>query len=82
MPTATLTSKGQTTVPREIRQSLKLKSGDRIEFQLNPDGKTATLRPANIPLAGLRALLKRKGMKPYNPAERRIAAGKHSGKRP
>lgn len=32
MSTATLTSKGQTTVPKEIREHLRLHAGDRIEF--------------------------------------------------
>ena len=35
---STLTSKGQTTVPKAIRESLRLKSGDRITFTLMPDG--------------------------------------------
>ena len=40
MPIATLTSKGQTTIPREVREFLKLRPGDRMEFKLDPDGKT------------------------------------------
>ena len=36
MATATLTSKGQMTVPKEIRDLLGLESGDRID--LVPDG--------------------------------------------
>ena len=73
MPTATLTSKGQTTIPLEIRDFLKLKSGDKLEFKLNADGKTVTLRPGNIPISDLKGLLKRDGMKPYQPNERKLA---------
>lgn len=73
MPSATLTSKGQTTIPREVRQFLKLKSGDKLEFKLNPDDNTVTLRAANIPVADLRGILKRPGMKPYDPEERQRA---------
>jgi antitoxin PrlF len=35
---ATLTSKGQTTIPKKIRDSLGMKPGDRISFTLMPDG--------------------------------------------
>jgi antitoxin PrlF len=73
MAKATLTSKGQMTIPREVRESLKLKAGDRIEFTLNPDGKTATIRPANIDISEIRGLLKGKSMKPFDPDERRLA---------
>ena len=32
MATATVTSKGQITIPRAVRQSLRLRTGDRVEF--------------------------------------------------
>ena len=35
---ATLSSKGQVTVPKAIRDRLHLKPGDRIDFVLNDDG--------------------------------------------
>lgn len=37
MPT-TLTSKGQVTIPKEIRDQLGLKPGDKVEFTLHSDG--------------------------------------------
>jgi antitoxin PrlF len=73
MPTATLTSKGQTTIPREVREFLKLKTGDKLEFRLNSDGSTVTLTAANIDILALKGILKREGAKPYNPSERALA---------
>lgn len=32
MTTATITSKGQITIPAEVRQALQVKAGDRVEF--------------------------------------------------
>ena len=32
MPTATLTSKGQITIPVDVRNDLKVEAGDRVEF--------------------------------------------------
>ena len=43
---ATLTSKGQTTIPKEIRDSLHMKEGDRMTFTLLPDG-TVLMRVKN-----------------------------------
>jgi AbrB family looped-hinge helix DNA binding protein len=36
--TSTLTAKGQTTVPQEIREHLGLKPGDKIDYEIAPDG--------------------------------------------
>ena len=39
MTAATLTSKGQITLPKPVRDTLGLASGDRIDFVLNADGR-------------------------------------------
>lgn len=37
MTTATVTSKGQITIPANVREALKVEAGDRIEFvEVNP----------------------------------------------
>lgn len=56
MPTATLTSKGQVTIPKQVRQRLHLASGDKIEFVLQEDG-TALLRPMGHSVRELFGLL-------------------------
>jgi antitoxin PrlF len=43
MPSSSLSSKGQVTIPLEIRNRLGIKEGDRVEFLIE-DGKTI-LRP-------------------------------------
>jgi AbrB family looped-hinge helix DNA binding protein len=39
MSTATLTSKGQITIPAEVRNDLKVDAGDRVEFVLIAPGR-------------------------------------------
>ena len=64
MPTeATLTSKGQTTIPKEIRDSLGMKSGDRMTFTLMPDA-TVVMRVKSGSLNKLAGTLHKKGRKP------------------
>jgi AbrB family looped-hinge helix DNA binding protein len=44
MATATMTSKGQLTVPKEIRDRLGLRPGDRVEFLPGGDERAVVLR--------------------------------------
>lgn len=46
-PSSTLSSKGQITVPLEIRNRLGIKEGDRVEFVVD-NGQTI-MRPARPP---------------------------------
>jgi len=61
-PDATLTSKGQTTIPKEIRESLNMKAGDRMTFTLLPDG-TVLMRVKNKSVLDLAGRLHKKGRK-------------------
>ncbi|MGX5681879.1 AbrB/MazE/SpoVT family DNA-binding domain-containing protein [Schumannella luteola] len=38
MPTATVTSKGQVTIPVEVRERLGIEAGTRVEFVPRSDG--------------------------------------------
>ena len=44
MALATLTTKGQVTIPKEIRESLKLQTGDKIEIIVT-EKREAIIRP-------------------------------------
>jgi antitoxin PrlF len=59
---ATLTSKGQTTIPKEIRDSLRMKTGDRMTFTLLPDG-TVLMRVKNKSAMSVAGRLYKKGRK-------------------
>ncbi len=58
MSTATLTSKGQTTVPKEIREHLRVRAGDRIQFVIDENGRVM-LVPASYDAAELAGILPR-----------------------
>ena len=55
MSKARLTSKGQLTVPADVRRALGLEKGDTVSFELEETG--AFLRPARSP-GSLRGALK------------------------
>lgn len=57
MSTATLTSKGQVTIPAAVRQRLGLTSGDRIEF-VEIEGGFA-IKPAIDDVRSLKGLLRK-----------------------
>ena len=59
---ATLTSKGQTTIPKEIREGLRMKTGDRMTFTLLPDG-TVLMRVKNKSAMSVAGRLFKKGRK-------------------
>jgi AbrB family looped-hinge helix DNA binding protein len=60
MAESTLTSKGQVTVPREIRDRLGLESGDKLAFTLLSDG-TVVMRAKTRRLIDLAGSLTRPG---------------------
>lgn len=62
MSNATLTSKGQITIPKEIRDSLGLKPKDRLNFTQMPNG-TVIMRVKNKSILDLADLIKYEGPK-------------------
>lgn len=65
---ATLTSKGRTTIPKEIRDSLGMKPGDQMTFTLMPDS-TVVMRVKSKSIADVAGVLCKKGRKAL-PVER------------
>ena len=65
MPSSTLTSKGQVTLPKDIRDLLKVKPGDRIDFLVNGEGNVQ-VRPGTVHVSELKGLLHRPGRKPVS----------------
>ena len=57
MSISTLTSKGQTTIPKDIRRFMKVSAGDRIDFIIKENGEVL-LKPAMTDVGELRGLLK------------------------
>ena len=80
MPSATLTSKGQTTIPKEVRDHLGLRAGDRIDFIVRKDG-TVILQPATRDIRDLYGILAKAGQRPVAVAEMNEAIRKRFGKR-
>ena len=72
---ATITSKGQVTVPKPIRDQLQLRPGDKLDFVLDDDDRLR-VEPVTAPVTRLKGMLP----KPAHPVtlaemEDAIAAG-------
>ncbi len=55
-----MTSKGQLTIPKEVREALHLTPGDRVLFVVRPDG-VAEMRPQSVDLRDCVGMLGSKG---------------------
>lgn len=73
MSTATITSKGQLTLPKEVRDDLNLREGDRVSFE-KVDGRYV-LRPQNKSVMDLAGILHRPGEKSMSIKEMDEAIG-------
>lgn len=79
MQESTITAKGQTTVPRDIRAALGLKPGDKLRYLVLDDGQVRILKQR--PAAELAGLLHRPGQAALSVEEMNaaIAAGRADG---
>ena len=71
----TLTSKGQTTVPVEVREILKLKPGDKIRYVV--DGDRVYLRVKNKHISELAGILHDPDRKPVSLEDMDAAIAEH-----
>jgi len=79
MSTSTLTSKGQTTIPKDVRKRLNLHPGDRLEFVIDEDGRVLVL-PASIDASELAGMLK-PPVRPISVDDMNRAIRKRGGRR-
>lgn len=56
MQASTITTKGQVTIPKNIRDLLKLDKGDRVEFVVNQDG-IVTIEPIKNDVLKLKGMI-------------------------
>ena len=74
---STITSKGQATIPKAIREHLRLKPGDRVKFFVHPDGSVVIL--PKLPASALRGIVKPR-RRPVTVEEMREAAAAGASK--
>jgi antitoxin PrlF len=67
-----ITVKGQATIPKAIREHLRLKPGDRVKFFVHPDGSVVLL--PKLPAAALRGMIKSRRRRPVTVGEMTEAA--------
>jgi bifunctional DNA-binding transcriptional regulator/antitoxin component of YhaV-PrlF toxin-antitoxin module len=65
MSEARLSSKWQITVPRNIRERLKLNRGDKVRFRIADNGQVV-VEAVKYHIGDLYGLLRRKGRKPVS----------------
>jgi antitoxin PrlF len=70
---SSITAKGQATIPKAIRDHLRLKPGDRVKFFVHPDGSVVLL--PKIPASALRGIVKPRRQRPVTIEEMSAAAG-------
>jgi len=77
MSSATMTSKGQVTIPAKVREALKLEAGVRIEFVEVEEGKFQ-LMPATRSIRELRGMFHDAGRRPVSIEEMNAAIAKRA----
>lgn len=79
MPTAILTSKGQITLPKPVREALGVETGDRVEFVEQAAG-VYTLVAATRDIRSLKGMIP-KPAKPVSVEDMKRAVRRSAGRR-
>ena len=74
-----ITTKGQATIPKAIREHLQLKPGDRVKFFVHPDGSVVLL--PKLPASALRGIVKSRRRRPATLSEMDEAAAESAAGR-
>ncbi|MBM4309517.1 MAG: AbrB/MazE/SpoVT family DNA-binding domain-containing protein [Deltaproteobacteria bacterium] len=80
MVTATLTSKGQLTIPKAVRDSLNLHAGDRVAFIVHNDTE-AVLKPVTKSVDEVFGRLHSAGQQPKSIEDMNAAVAKRMRER-
>ncbi len=75
MPVATITNKGQVTIPKKVRDAFHLHSGDKLEFVCEKEG-VITVRPVKKAVDDVFGKLGKKGTRPLSPEDMNEAVRK------
>jgi antitoxin PrlF len=67
-----ITTKGQATIPKAIREHLGLQPGDRVKFFVHPDGSVVLL--PKLPASSARGMLKSRKSRPVTTEQMTSAA--------
>lgn len=63
MPESTMTSKGQVTIPKAVREALRLQAGDRLEFVISESGQVL-ITPVKTTVAEMYGMLHKPDKEP------------------
>lgn len=80
MASTTVTSKGQVTIPKTIRDFLRVKSGDRIDFDIDTSGKVV-VRLGGVDVKTLKGVLRHPRRRPVSLEAMDAAIAKHHRRR-
>ncbi len=79
MARSTVSTRGQTVIPKPVREHLGLRAGDEVEFVIRDDGEVL-LKPGTEDVRGLKGILRRPGRKPVSLKTMRETVRRRGGK--